>query len=170
MRYDIKAIPTTYAGVRFRSRLEARWAAFFDLCGIKWEYEPFDLDGWAPDFLLRDLISAPVALVEVKPIDINLEGHYEAIQRDCQKAFRHAKDNVVIVCGMAPDFEYNFDMLCTIEGETKYIGVCGSRIGVVLERHQLDEQGGWHSVIFFNYGDVQDNWREAGNRVQWNAK
>ena len=33
MNYTIKAIPTTYAGVRFRSRLEARWAAFFDLCG-----------------------------------------------------------------------------------------------------------------------------------------
>ena len=29
----IAAIPTTYSGVVFRSRLEARWAAFFDLCG-----------------------------------------------------------------------------------------------------------------------------------------
>lgn len=36
----IKAIETRYAGCRFRSRLEARWAVFFDQLGITWEYEP----------------------------------------------------------------------------------------------------------------------------------
>lgn len=36
----IKAIETRYAGCRFRSRLEARWAVFFDRLGIQWEYEP----------------------------------------------------------------------------------------------------------------------------------
>lgn len=54
----IKAIPTEYKGYRFRSRLEARWAVFFDACGADWEYEPegFDLgDGtyYLPDFLLH---------------------------------------------------------------------------------------------------------------------
>lgn len=36
----IQAIETRYAGCRFRSRLEARWAVFFDTLGIPWEYEP----------------------------------------------------------------------------------------------------------------------------------
>lgn len=36
---NIKAIETSYKGYRFRSRLEARWAVFFDELGIKWEYE-----------------------------------------------------------------------------------------------------------------------------------
>lgn len=36
----IKAIETRYAGCRFRSRLETRWAVFFDTLGIAWEYEP----------------------------------------------------------------------------------------------------------------------------------
>jgi hypothetical protein len=36
----IKAIETTYAGCRFRSRLEARWAVFFDHLRIRWQYEP----------------------------------------------------------------------------------------------------------------------------------
>ena len=35
----IKAIETRYKGYRFRSRLEARWAVFFDNLGIPWEYE-----------------------------------------------------------------------------------------------------------------------------------
>ena len=51
----MKAIETKYKGYRFRSRLEARWAVFFDALGIDWEYEPegFDLGdaGWyLPDF------------------------------------------------------------------------------------------------------------------------
>lgn len=48
--YRIKAHPTMYNGVQYRSRLEARWAAFFDLIGWQHEYEPIDLPGWSPDF------------------------------------------------------------------------------------------------------------------------
>jgi hypothetical protein len=52
------AIETRYAGCRFRSRLEARWAVFFDHAGIRWEYEPqgFVVGGrpYLPDFLLPD--------------------------------------------------------------------------------------------------------------------
>lgn len=55
---EVKPIETEYNGYRFRSRLEARWAVFFDAIGAKWEYEPegFQLkDGtrYLPDFLLH---------------------------------------------------------------------------------------------------------------------
>lgn len=54
---SIKPIETIYNGYRFRSRLEARWAVFFDTLGIQYEYEPegFKLsDGtmYLPDFYL----------------------------------------------------------------------------------------------------------------------
>lgn len=54
---EIKAIETIYNGYRFRSRLEARWAVFFDSAGIEYQYEPegFELiDGsrYLPDFFL----------------------------------------------------------------------------------------------------------------------
>ena len=54
----MKPIETEYKGYRFRSRLEARWARFFDACHVDWEYEPegYDLgDGlyYLPDFLLH---------------------------------------------------------------------------------------------------------------------
>ena len=52
----MKAIQTKYNGCLFRSRLEARWAIFLDVLGIKWRYEieGFDLDGewYLPDFWL----------------------------------------------------------------------------------------------------------------------
>lgn len=54
---EIKAIETEYNGYRFRSRLEARWAVFFDACGIEYVYEPegFELGNglrYLPDFYL----------------------------------------------------------------------------------------------------------------------
>lgn len=74
MRYTIAAHPTRYKDVLFRSRLEARWAAFFDLADWKWEYEPVDLVGWSPDFRIEyrcpcdECNGRPHALlIEVKP-------------------------------------------------------------------------------------------------------
>lgn len=50
------AIETTYKGCRFRSRLEARWAVFFDALGLEWKYEleGYEVDGhrYLPDFWL----------------------------------------------------------------------------------------------------------------------
>lgn len=56
---EIKPIETEYNGYRFRSRLEARWAVFFDQIGMKYNYE---LEGYSlsdgsmylPDFYLPD--------------------------------------------------------------------------------------------------------------------
>lgn len=66
---DIKPIETVYNGYRFRSRLEARWAVFFDKMGIQYEYEPegYVLDDgtkYLPDFYLCEID----AFVEIKPV------------------------------------------------------------------------------------------------------
>lgn len=47
----IKAIETSYKGYRFRSRLEARWAVFFDTLGIPYEYESqgFEINSYGQD-------------------------------------------------------------------------------------------------------------------------
>lgn len=66
----MRAIETRYKGYRFRSRLEARWAVFFDALGIEWEYEPegyelSDGERYLPDFELRN---GPYrSLYEIKP-------------------------------------------------------------------------------------------------------
>lgn len=68
---SIKALPSFYKGQEFRSRLEARWAIFFDLVGLEYYYEPegYDLGelGWyLPDFFLPTLHQNGT-WVEVKP-------------------------------------------------------------------------------------------------------
>jgi hypothetical protein len=65
--YRVAALPTIYRGRQYRSRLEAKWAAFFDLLGWDHEYEPFDLGSWSPDFLLSSPTGSEF-LVEVKPL------------------------------------------------------------------------------------------------------
>lgn len=54
----IQAIETRYDGCHFRSRLEARWAVFFNELEIPWEYEAqgYEVDGrkYLPDFWLPD--------------------------------------------------------------------------------------------------------------------
>ncbi len=56
----MKAIETSYDGYLFRSRLEARWAIFFNKLGIKYEYEKegYDLGNsikYLPDFWLLNV-------------------------------------------------------------------------------------------------------------------
>ena len=65
----IKSIDTQYNGYKFRSRLEARWAVFFDALDIVYEYEPegYQLENgeyYLPDFWLPEFET----FVEVKHI------------------------------------------------------------------------------------------------------
>jgi hypothetical protein len=71
---NIKAIQTRYKGYHFRSRLEARYAIFFDHLGIKWEYEleGYEInnkDGYLPDFYLTEFD----IFAEVKPVALSEE-------------------------------------------------------------------------------------------------
>ena len=76
MNNDIKAIETEYDGHRFRSRLEARWAVFFNAIGLTYEYEieGFEMDGtrYLPDFYIPSLNrwfeikGKPLSLDEIK--------------------------------------------------------------------------------------------------------
>ncbi len=63
----IKAINTNYAGHLFRSRLEARWAVYFDELGFSWEYEKEGFDLGEGLFYLPDFYSPKYNLfLEVK--------------------------------------------------------------------------------------------------------
>ena len=93
---DIKPIETRYKGYRFRSRLEARWAVFFDALGVKWQYEKegYDLGdaGWyLPDFWLPEM-----------GIWAEIKGQ-EASTDEKQKAYRLSalsKKGVLMIQGM----------------------------------------------------------------------
>ena len=94
----IQAIETSYAGCRFRSRLEARWAVFLDQLGVTWRYEPqgFQMaDGsrYLPDFYLPD----ERMCVEVKGGETALAGDADRIT-----AFARQGNMRVLVLGDVP--------------------------------------------------------------------
>lgn len=109
---EVKAVETEYAGVLFRSRLEARWALFFDLIGLKWEYEPdwFEFDqeaSWlpersrryAPDFLVSGLVRTPFkAYFEIKREGLSFEEGHDAVRKAVALA-RLTNEAVVIGFG-----------------------------------------------------------------------
>lgn len=82
---SIKPIQTRYNNYRFRSRLEARWAYFFDLLKLNWVYEPegFVLPGGAhylPDFL----VVSPQGIkqwYEIKPEHITSDEKFDLFEK-----------------------------------------------------------------------------------------
>lgn len=79
----VKALDTEYKGYKFRSRLEARWAVFFDSLGVEWEYEPegFDLGGglhYLPDFRLHGVTISHAFYKENCTIYVEVKGNMTA--------------------------------------------------------------------------------------------
>jgi hypothetical protein len=97
----IKSINTFYNGYRFRSRLEARWAVFFDLCKYKWEYEPegFVLpsgSGYLPDFrlTLKGFYGfSTILYVEVKPQNIKQNEKFSEFEKEIT-IWSHEQDSI----------------------------------------------------------------------------
>lgn len=92
----IQAIETIYDGYRFRSRLEARWAVFFNAAGIEYQYEPegFDLEDvgyYLPDFYLPKF----AAYVEIKPLSVSDTEEQEA-KKKLERMFC-GKDGIIVI-------------------------------------------------------------------------
>jgi hypothetical protein len=101
----IKAIETRYAGCRFRSRLEARWARFFDHLRIPWEYEPEGFETTAGPYLPDFRIKIP---------QIKDWGHHQWLEAKPDNAPadpRHAAfaaaiaDPVIVARGLPRDYD-----------------------------------------------------------------
>lgn len=127
---ELKAIQTEYKGYLFRSRLEARWAVFFDACGVDWEYEPegYDLgDGlyYLPDFLLHG-VTVNHGYFK-KNCDIYVEVKGQMNDADAEKINRfyaagYPEDNdwgvsktAVLVVGNIPDGETISEILDNLQ-------------------------------------------------------
>lgn len=101
----MKAIETIYKGYRFRSRLEARWAVFFDAIGWPYTYEAegYELPSgrYLPDFYLP----TENAFIEIKP-----SRDLEPKEIDfAQELFQQSGKSVYIFCGdpldaLAPNY------------------------------------------------------------------
>ena len=193
MEYRIAAIPTVYNGRQYRSRLEAKWAAFFDLLGWRFEYEPADFGKWSPDFLLFCENVSPI-FVEVKPIDAF---DWPTAQKMISGCPRGAVTHIMLV-GTAPfqplsGPDFGSDDLWTNTGTE--IGWCAYAdpdhnrswsgffiakaasgrfdlfteypAGAITQEAQLPDNYppfGWMAQL----SELREMWAKACNTVQWN--
>lgn len=93
----MKAIPTHYKGIHFRSRLEAKYQAFFDVLGFQTTYEPELGRGYLPDFLIHGF--API-MVEVKPVATQEE--YEDVLLKVATGLENRWHNDILIVGLDP--------------------------------------------------------------------
>lgn len=192
--YTIKARPTKYRGIEFRSRLEATWAAMFDQLHWKWDYEPIDLNGWVPDFVIRGEYRE--LLVEVKPtidmlpdaIDKALAAAPNAcllflengpVDRHAGKGVGSAKWCDIIGFASSPYYREK-------DRVPRLLSVCQNMKDYIWDAHLDGEKyRGFHSGRFINqpvdddglwvdaddywdeYADLAPLWAEATNLTRW---
>ena len=166
------AFPTRYDGVFYRSRLEARWAAFFDLLGWPHVYEPFDLEGYIPDFVL--LFHEPI-LVEVKP-----ELYLKDLGQHGPKIEASGWDKEALIVG-ARLFEGDWTDsdsigLLRIDQSADFLKATMARCGDCGRPSFVPAEAGWGCRVCGAYrGDkLMDHsyrarplWNLAGEKTQW---
>lgn len=74
------AVPTSFHGIKFRSKLEARYAAFFTNLGWTWEYEPRGADTPRTDF--KVCAGSGTLWVDIKPISPTLPAFVKAFKHE----------------------------------------------------------------------------------------
>jgi hypothetical protein len=184
MNYDIAPKPTVYKGIQFRSRLEARWAAFFDLTEWRWEYEPCEINGYNPDFIIyctSEGYDTKSIIVEVKP-SIFVDTKYEdAFIKKYEGAAAHLllltenpfylseNGNVSIGQGcqfnICDDVGYHtelvdLEMKCEDDFGSAYQQYDGMIYGEESRKRFID-------FDYSEYDTIKERWIEAGNEVQF---
>jgi hypothetical protein len=176
--------PTTYRGRLFRSRLEAKWAAFFDLLGWPWEYEPEAIGSWMPDFV----VGGPDGriFVEVKPAHLA-----SGAERKVAAAIdRLGRRRFGLVVGEAPAFRDGRVLIGRAYGEEEPIEPDEQPVLRWGMAHLVTERKGHPLTYDLICEDLEDGcllargnetsgnviqcykevlrlWHEAANRVMW---
>lgn len=184
----VTAIPTDYNGQRFRSRLEAKWAAFFDRVGWRWSYEPEDFDGYIPDFLLH--FRVPV-FVEVKPLRWDEEEHDDEILHHARTKIVHAGiKGEVLALGthIIPGPHPRLGLMMSVDAQTDEVTPWGFAFAFRCKHcgaaSFASEDDSWHCRVRGCYDeqngrmhigdpfewDVDEDFRRASSEVQWRPR
>lgn len=164
------AIPTMYEGVQFRSRLEARYAALFNLMDLRWSYEPIELAGYIPDFLVENPYTGGrrevSMLVEIKPA-----ARFPDLTEACAKIERSGWSGPAIAFGREPlvclsAWEAEEDVFSHPTGDPDL----GSEGFYIVAKHRQWWWGGGINLFgFVGQPELASAWAEAGNLTQYKS-
>ncbi|MCD6539286.1 MAG: hypothetical protein J7K37_01075 [Candidatus Omnitrophica bacterium] len=186
----VKGIITYWRYRKYRSRLEARWACMFDLLGWKYEYEPYDLNGWIPDFIL---VGDTEILVDVKPYTTLKEFEeceLDKIMKAIKGTEKYGKEILLLGCtifekaecwasapalgwlgefgrtfGEGVRFGYSYSFGYAVFNHNKYWGFFHDSMWYKDRITGLYD--GDNHIIIPTYEEVLELWNKAGNQTQW---
>jgi hypothetical protein len=181
-----KGIPTVgVRGIQFRSRIEAHWAYIFEKMGWIWDYEPIDLYGYIPDFIIK--FGDDEILIEIKG-DTNIwrkdiyephkekiirsgwKGHYAILGSAYEKQDEYI-DGLVNIgkYGIGDDEGILLMAKQDNTSTTKLYSFYLIRMLIDKNCYHTLGDGCWDDIIDA-YEDFSKVWVEAKNRVQWKGK
>jgi len=104
----IKAIPTKYNGIHFKSKMEAKWAEWLDEKNIIWSYEPegYNINGtwYLPDFYLPEIDT----IIEVKGAMQGISKIYKLMKTLTKKGQSYfPEQNIMILLAGPVPYLYN---------------------------------------------------------------
>ncbi len=147
MKYTVKARPTVYRGVRFRSRLEARWAAFFDCIEWQWKYEPVDLQGWTPDFWVS----------------------FPCTHSECERTYGQRDGSHELYIEVKPYYRLDEFVGHPVTRVEPYSHPAPARFGIdpSVTAWEMAHGAGGGLFTVEQWEDCPPAWTQAGNAVQW---
>lgn len=182
-----KGIPTIgVRGIQFRSRIEAQWAYIFEKLEWNWEYEPIDLEGYIPDFIIK--FDEEEILIEIKG-DTNIWKNYEEHKN---KIIKSGWKKPFAILGSIYKISENWDANCPIIGIVCHLQIDLSKwydddliIRKEKDRYNKNAKERWFfggdlGLYDICGGDWKDTietktdfeklWVEAKNKVQWKGE
>lgn len=170
-----RGIPTTFQGINYRSLAEARWASLMTNLGMRFQFEPFEGNGYIPDFLV---LGDAKILLEVKGGEFDLgslAGHIDKIDAGLDDVW----DGDVLLVGGAPiiddiasrcaglmrqdgDWEPALWMKCLLCGNWGWHHETGNWRCYPCGHHDGD-----HYLGAIHEGSLRDLWSAALNDTKW---
>lgn len=181
---------TSFRNVVYRSRLEAKWASFFTDLEWEFQYEPFDLNGWVPDFEINTNNDVRL-LVEVKPVMFNYNFQHE---ETFAKAIKYADEYIILMLGvnlfktdmgktigyligpgytLDPDEDGNghadWAVLKNIDGDYDLSGGVGSWSNIIRNYPNYKYRGYDHKCFLSDNNEmaVEGYWADAHNNTKF---
>jgi len=175
----IKAIETEYAGVLFRSKLEAMHAKFFDMNNISWIYEPVlisnEYGDYLPDFYLPDMdiyfeVKGNSIPGREKAFHVLAREHFKEEKHSIVHAVSNGREIDITYFGERPNFKDDIDGNRTMYDDKGIFSRCNKCDKVFLR----NENGYWHCGICGHYdgdgGFVDIEFKLPSIRQDWNHK
>lgn len=191
MRKRIAGIPTIGArNIQYRSRLEAQWSYLFNRMNIVFEYEPFDLIDYVPDFVLTTKDGSPM-LVEVKGT-VCIDDLYQYVD----KIFKSGWQGNYLLVGACVWPSTTMSDSLVDNDEVAVIGIMGTTVGdnsrvpykfdnnghfdepIIHEAMVVHDIGGCNIVskssvttetVMIGTDVINDMFSDCKNIVQWKA-